>query len=607
MLNRSTASTRGLVRIAATQPLAGALLGLTLLALSPSQSFAAQSQHQAGSAAVERAIALEKTAMRWRLAIAMSALLLVSIPVLKRRKSRRESDAAGDDGASDQVEASPESSGRGLGRVSLGLLIVIALASCASYYNFFETKGGVGFKDTDVYHYYMGSKYFSEVGYFDLYHCTILALTDSGVKNRFELPRVRDQRTLRIHTPATTLASALQCREQMPDARWAAFAADVTWFDAKFKAEQWDILLNDHGYNPSPVWNAIGNALSSRIELGSAGFDALINADRILMLVAFTLIVWAFSVEAAALAAIAWGTGLHWGYAWIGDSMLRNLWLFAVLAGLCFLKKQRIAIGGGFLVLASLLRVFPAIFVAGYVVHLFARMRRGESWQVDALQFARGVVTAGVLFCVWAALASDWGAIAFVEFGEKISVFTDQKSLNKLGLSSLVWRSIMMGTGHLTTNAAGGATLASYSPAWLPVVIRCVQLAVALPALFLFWRAAQRVRGWELAALGFALIPLLSDPANYYFGFVVCGAILAAQRPRLQVIVLGSCTAWLANALWFYRLPEEYLGAGLIAVALPLLVLYELSRGEVRNVADEPGSSALGDTTTAKTTKEALA
>ncbi|MFT5443622.1 MAG: hypothetical protein ACI8W3_002672, partial [Myxococcota bacterium] len=33
MLNRSTASTRGLVRIAATQPLAGALLGLTLLAL----------------------------------------------------------------------------------------------------------------------------------------------------------------------------------------------------------------------------------------------------------------------------------------------------------------------------------------------------------------------------------------------------------------------------------------------------------------------------------------------------------------------------------------------------------------------------------------------
>jgi hypothetical protein len=74
------------------------------------------------------------------------------------------------------------------------------------------------------------------------------------------------------------------------------------------------------------------------------------------------------------------------------------------------------------------------------------------------------------------------------------------------------------------------------------------------------------------------LIPLLSNPANYYFGFVICGALLATRRPRLQAIVLSSAVLWIANGLWFYRLHEEYLGAEIIAVTLPLAVLYEMSR-----------------------------
>ena len=146
------------------------------------------------------------------------------------------------------------------------------------------------------------------------------------------------------------------------------------------------------------------------------------------------------------------------------------------------------------------------------------------------------------------------------------------------GLSSLIWRAIMMGTGHLATGADGNVSLSLYAPAWLPFVIRGVQLSIVVPALFLFWRAAGRTQAWESSALGFALIPLLSDPANYYFGFVICAALLATRRPRLQVYLLASAVLWIANGLWFYRLSEEYLGAGIIAVWLPLAVLYEMSR-----------------------------
>lgn len=541
----------------------GLLCGLCLGWLVLPESALAFDAAQRLEIATQRAEVLEVSVMRWRLAIAVFALLVVGLPLLLR--------SLGVDSRARVKDPRLE-----VARVSL--LLFLAFASYASYYDFFRPRFGVGFKDTDVYHYYMASKYFSEVGYFDLYHCTVRALIDSGVESRFELSPVRDQRTLRIHTPETTLAAARQCRKQFSDERWREFADDVSWFEEKFQGDQWPILLYDHGYNPSPVWNAIGGAITSRVPLRSAIFDWVIYTDRVMMIVSFSLIVWAFGLELAALSVIVWGTGQHWGYSWIGDSLLRNLWLFAVIAGLCFLKRSKPFLGGAFLSLASLLRVFPAIFVVGFALHTWFRMRRKQLWRPGAQRFAIGILSTGLVLLLWAGMASEWGAAAYLEFWEKISVFSDQKSLNKLGLRSLVWRTIMMGTGHLVTGPEGNAVLTPYAPAWLPLVIRGAQLAVVGPALFLFWRGVSRVRAWEAATLGFALIPLLSDPANYYFGFVICGALLAAGRPRLQLYLLASVVLWIANGLWFYRVPEEYLGAGIVAVLLPLAVLYEVSR-----------------------------
>lgn len=526
-------------------------------------------------AATQLARASEQNVMGWRLALATSALVLVLLPIFASRSfknsSRKDSQLA---------------------RARAGLLLVLALASVASYYDFFRPKPGSGFKTTDVFHYYMASKYFSEVGYFDLYHCTIMVLTDQGLASRFDLPEVRDQRTLHIHTPETALAAARQCRSQFSNQRWLEFARDIVWFDKHFQQKLWRLVVFDHGYNPSPVWNAVGGAITSRVPLGSWVFAGLIYADRVLMLGAFALIFWAFGLEVAALSAVVWGTGQNWSHGWIGDSLLRNLWLFAVIAGLCSLKRGKDFLAGGLLAFASLLRVFPAIFVVGFAVHWWSRVRRKLAWEPSGLRFARGVATASVLLLVFAAVTSDWGASVYLEFYEKISVFTDKKSLNKLGLSSLVWRAVMMGTGHLVTDASGHASLTLYEPVWLPYLIRGVQLAVLAPALVLFWRAAGRIRAWEASALGFALIPLLSDPANYYFGFVICAVMLSAERPRLQALVLSSAVLWIANALWFYRLPEEYLGASIIAILLSLGALFEMSRGPASESPERSAQAA---------------
>ena len=65
-------------------------------------------------------------------------------------------------------------------RTILAALGVVALLSLLSYYDFGRFHGGGRFVHYhDLYHYYMGSKYFPEVGYEGLYAATHRALVEN--------------------------------------------------------------------------------------------------------------------------------------------------------------------------------------------------------------------------------------------------------------------------------------------------------------------------------------------------------------------------------------------------------------------------------------------
>jgi hypothetical protein len=109
-------------------------------------------------------------------------------------------------------------------------------------------------------------------------------------------------------------------------------------------------------------------------------------------------------------------------------------------------------------------------------------------------------------------------------------------------------------------------------------LVRGMQIALVLLGLALYARAVWGAGPAEAAALSVALIPLLSSPANYYYGFVLAVAMLAGRRPRIGIALAGSALAWLVNALVFYRLPAEYFGASVIALLLAFAVLLEMNR-----------------------------
>ncbi len=263
----------------------------------------------------------------------------------------------------------------------------LALASFASYYNFFRAGHPGGFKGADVFHYYMGSKYFGELGYFELYHCTLAALVEDGQQDPNAFPEVRDQRTLRLEPPAATASGVRDCPERFSPDRWRSFERDLAFFRPRILGGSWTHLLVDHGYNPTPVWSFAGGLFSKPIPADSSWFPWLIALDRGLVLAMGALIAWAFGLEALCLAALAWGTSPLWSYNWIGDAFLRNLWLFSAVLGLCLLERGRQLASG-----AALAFAVPAADLPGHLRGRLPRARgrarsaRGDSARRPALR-----------------------------------------------------------------------------------------------------------------------------------------------------------------------------------------------------------------------------
>ena len=452
------------------------------------------------------------------------------------------------------------------------LLCVLAVASFAGYYNFFGAPHIGGFKGADVFHYYMGSKYFSELGYFELYPCTLAGLVEDGKHDPAQIPAVRDQRSLRLQSAEATRAGMRACRQRFEPERWELFKRDLGFFRERILGGSWRHLLEDHGYNPTPVWTLLGGLFSQRVDATPETLPGLIRVDRFLVVLMAALLAWAFGIEVACLAALVWGTSPLWSYNWIGDAFLRNLWLFVLVAGLCLLERGRQLPSGVLLAAASLLRVFPGIAVAGVAARV-ARGFRTHGIPPAARRFALGVACGGLLLLLAAALGSGRGPSAFLEFQQKMTAVVKQPGVNKLGLSAL--------TGDLVRRATtrevvleDGQSLKLSEPAPVTVgLLRGLQGLIVLVGLFAFWRALPRTTDAEAAMLAFALVPLLTSPANYYYPFVVVAAMLAARRPWAGVVLCLTVVAWIAASQFWFLDNFRYRVYDVIAVVFSLAIL----------------------------------
>jgi hypothetical protein len=452
-------------------------------------------------------------------------------------------------------------------RLRLGLLAAAAATAYGSYFFFYQT-GRLHLED--AFHYYVGAKYSPELGYYGLYDCALRALDEAGRVGPDDLLRVRNLATMQREPVAAARARGAACQAAFSPARWRAFAADVAWFHERTGALRWRHVMEDHGYHPSPVWTLFGRPAATWIPV-STHARLLTLVDHGLVLATLLAVGLAAGLETACLLAILWGTGFLWRYGWIGDAFLRHLWFASAFAGLALLRRGARASGAALLVTSALLRVFPAVLILGFALHALRETVRARALPAGAVRFAAGGALAAALLVAASVPVAGRGVGIYREFAAKIARFSEHGAVNKVGLGVVTrtWAHRLGAPPPDAPDARPGAV------GWTFRVLRVAVVALGLAG---FAWAVGRAEDWEAAALGATLVPLLTEPTNYYYSISLAAVFLAIRRPRIGVLLFLACIAWSVNGLVDYQRYAEFLGASLIAVVLSFAILREMLR-----------------------------
>jgi hypothetical protein len=442
----------------------------------------------------------------------------------------------------------------------------------------------------DQFHYFLGAKYFQELGYTRLYHCAAIAEMDNGRGELIAQQRIRDLMTNRLVPGDALLADPHSCRSAFSARRWEAFRSDVAYFRTHTSAHGAQNYLKDHGYNASPAWTALNRAMIASRPASNTTVRWLSSIDVALLLGMFALLVWAFGAETAVLAALLWGTSSIWMYEGQGGigSFGRLYWVFAVLAAVCLSKKGWSGVAGFSLAVAVMDRLFPVAFLFGPIAAaaggLVKRRSDRRLWRMLA-----GATLGVTLIASYTFHATD-GLQTVNAFVENSRNHVSRELINNVGLSTLV-SSSWVSTGQLTNyqwTQLRKQNLARRYAAFL---------ALAATALVMTAWVCWVVREpWKMLIVGLLPMFAMFSLTNYYYAVLVLLAPLAGGRLLHMAVLIGSILV--AQVVHQQTWPE--LAFALYSVLVPALLLYFMaalaldSKRDRKHETDRPVPSALG-------------
>ena len=461
-------------------------------------------------------------------------------------------------------------------------LLLLGALSFSAWANFGALNGRSGpIHVHDVYHYYLGSKYYAELGYTRIYRCTAVAEVESGrrveVAQRWSRNLLTDRLEARLPTPAETD----ECRQRFEPIRWREFASDVEWFREHRTDRQWQSVLTDRGFNATPAWSTVGYWLSRWAPASDAQILslALLDVGAILIL---WIVVWrTFGWHIACVALIWWGAAE--GYSYLGGAFLRNDAYVCVALGICAMRVGRPALAGAALAVAALLRIFPIVLLAGLGVKvLYIAYRHGipAAW-TRYRRFATGcALTATALLALtaltwspsWAGVLEPWHA-----FSENTRRHLGTTTPNQFGLRAVLSLNPIV-TPDRASNLETGAGSDKPSTDRAPNVSarRALYWLMILACAAMFGLRARLLDDWALLVFAVALIPMVASLANYYYSIFLVFAFLW-PLDRLVVIGLVALASFVRLLPAFTDTRVE--GYGLTSVAMVLYCAFVLSRG----------------------------
>lgn len=242
-----------------------------------------------------------------------------------------------------------------------GLLGVLVLSAATWLYIARGVSQGHYVKAWDSFHYYMGAKYFPEVGYFEFYEC--IALADRESVGALKGAKIRDLRDYG-YLSAERAADRTDCRKRFSDARWQQFVHDYELYQDMSGSLIRD-MVKDRGFNGAPFHTFVASKLANWIPTSYRGLIFATLPDTLGVLALMALMSVTFGFRLTAICAIFFFTAFTDRAFYITGSFLRYLWFLSTGLALVALHKRRYALAGVAVSAAAMFNVFPILFFVG--------------------------------------------------------------------------------------------------------------------------------------------------------------------------------------------------------------------------------------------------
>ena len=323
----------------------------------------------------------------------------------------------------------------------LVLLWIGAALALGAYFRFGEFNYGNFLHYHDVSHYYLGSKYAPELGYFKLYKCIVIAEAEDiaegpspGLPPEMARREIRvldtyEMRSLRdiVEDPA----EIEDCKQNFTPERWMQFRKDIRDY---YPVQRHNILYdrcNDLGYNGSPVYSTLAGFLSEHTPVERNALILLAMLDLLLLAAAFIALGYAYGTETSLMALIFYTSTLFNHQMYIHHSILRFDWMAFTLLGLAFMKLGRYRFSGAFFAYAVLVRLFPAFLLVGFGLKGLLDSYREKRLSRPLLQFC---VSFGITAIVLLGISlAHLGPGYFKEYKEKLDLHSQVVSSSRFG------------------------------------------------------------------------------------------------------------------------------------------------------------------------------
>ncbi len=478
-----------------------------------------------------------------------------------------------------------------------GIAIFLTALAFGIYYDFGNpnTRYPDYYHRHEFFHYYLGSKYSTELGYHRLYECSAIAEIENG---RGAAVRKRELRDLRVNLirpieETYVVSEPEECKKHFTPKKWEAFREDVEWFYKSAAGGYWENMWKDHGYNPPPVWTMTGKLFSSFAPAGDTFFKTLATLDVLFQLGSVLLIYWAFGWRATVVATVFWGCNAPANFYWTGGAFLRMDWIFLLVAAMALARKRKFGWAGAALTWSALLRVFPMILFVGWGIiiglHILRRFR--FHWdEVNLLDFKTyihrdhrrligGCVVAAGLLIPASVIAT--GPNSYAEFLEHTAqVHRTTPLTNHMGLETMLvhtpeGRMRFTRDDNLDDPFAGWKSgridrFEARQPVFLAIV--------AILFLWTVWALRRTKLLWPALGLGLPLTMALTNLTCYYYSMFMVAAGVAIVRPPLAPAMLAVSAASQVLLNKYYFVDDKYTAQSYLFFLFCILILVVYSR-----------------------------